>query len=62
MILSSLLSLLKNNVSYLELFIRNFITAIENIRFEIYFLFWGNSNIQKFLLLMHGGYLLNTIL
>ena len=51
MTLSSLLTLLKNNVSYLELFIRNFITAIENIRFEIYFLFWGNSNIQKFLLL-----------
>ena len=51
MTLSSLLTLLKNNVSYLELFIRNFIRAIENIRFEIYFLFFGNSNIQKFLLL-----------
>ena len=36
---SSLLTLLKINVSYLELFINHFITAIENIRFEIYFRF-----------------------
>ena len=45
--LSSLLTLLKINVSYLELFIRHFFTAIENIRFEIYFLFL-NSNIHYF--------------
>ena len=61
MTLSSLLTLLKNNVSYLELFIRNFIRAIENIRFEIYFLFfWEFKHTEVFT--SHGGYLLNTIL
>ena len=39
MILSSLLSLLKINLSHLELFIKQFITANENIRFEIYLRF-----------------------
>ena len=37
MILSSLLTLLKSNLSYLELFIKHFITAIETI--EIYLCF-----------------------
>ena len=38
MILSSLLTLLKINVSYLEPYrTKHFITAIENIRFELYF-------------------------
>ena len=36
---SSLLTLLKINVSYLELFINHFITVVENIWFEIYFRF-----------------------
>ena len=36
MILSNILTLLiKINLSYLELFIKKIITAIENIRFEI---------------------------
>ena len=39
MILSSLLMLLKFNLSYLDLFIKQFITAIENIRFEVYLRF-----------------------
>ena len=48
MSLSSLLTLLKINVSYLELFIRHFITAIENIRFEIYFLFFEFKHTEFF--------------
>ena len=39
MILSSLLTLLKINLSYLDLLVKQFITAIENIRFEIYLRF-----------------------
>ena len=31
--------LLKINLSYLDLFIKQFITAIENIRFEVYLRF-----------------------
>ena len=48
MSLSSLLTLLKINVSYLELFIRHFITAIENIRFEIYFFFFEFKHTEFF--------------
>ena len=39
MILSSLLTLLKINLSFLDFFIKQFITAIANIRFEIYLRF-----------------------
>ena len=37
--LPTILTLLKSNLSYLELFIKHLITAIENIMFEIYLYF-----------------------
>ena len=46
MILSSIPTLLKNNLSHLyNVFIKQSITAIENLRFEIYFRF---SRIQTY--------------
>ena len=45
MILSSILTLLKNNLSHLKRFSLYYITAIENLRFEIYFRF---SRIQTY--------------
>ena len=39
MILSSILTQVKINLSYLELFIKHFLTAMENVRFEIYLRF-----------------------
>ena len=61
MILSSLLTLLKINLSYSELFVKQF-TAIEmKKRFEIYLRFLYEFKHTKFFT-SHEGYLLNTTL
>ena len=48
MILSSILTLLKINSNYLELFMEQFITAVENMKFEIYLRFIGTKTYRVF--------------
>ena len=61
MIFNSILTLLKSNVNYLQLLHnKHFITAIENIRFEIYFVLVQFKHAECFT--SHGDYLLNTTL
>ena len=62
MIISSILTHLDINFSHLERFFKQFLTAIENVRFEIYLRFYFYSNIQNFLFFTDRGYLLNTTL
>ena len=59
MILSSILALLKTIIGVIyNVFIKQTITAIENLRFQIYFRF---SRIQTYrIFTSYGGYLLNT--
>ena len=49
----------KTNLSYLEVFFKQFITTIENIRFKIYLSFIWIQTHRIFP--SHGGYLLSTL-